>query len=471
MKTTGVGMRPGDWPEVLADVDRQATWLRRSPDRMGLAGLMRLYDVPAVSIAVRQDGAEPWAGAYGVPFTGSADVVGPGTIFQACSISKHVAAFGALRLVDQGVLDLDEDVDAYLRSWRLPDSDGWRPTVTLRHLLAHTAGLSYNWFRGFGQDEPLPTITEVLHGQPPATSPPVRPTMVPGTAFRYSGSHYAVLQQLLEDVTGTGFADLVRSLVLDPLGLVDSSFDQDFPHRRGDVAHGHHVDGTPLRGGWRVQPELAGAGLWTTPADLTRLATELAHARTGDSALLSRELAVDATTPQVPGGYGLGTRVYDDGRFGHTGGNVGYSCWLATWPSSGTSMAVMLANDGADEVLWTLLTAAREVYDTPPVRAGAVDPVGEYRAWDGCTVTITDDAGALALQVPGQPPLPLHALPNGDWRTAALDGELTVRERGGEVVLELRQQDTVLTATRPLVRGATLEAAADVAADVAEGGA
>lgn len=190
---------------MLAQLDRQSQWRGVSPDRVGLVDLMRLYDVPAVSMAVRQDGAEPWTHAYGAS---------PTDIFQACSISKHVAAFGALRLVDQGVLALDEDIEAYLMSWRLPESDGWRPTITLRQLLAHTAGLSYNWFRGFGQGEALPTITEVLRGHPPATSPPVRATMLPGSGFRYSGSHYAVLHQLLEDVTGTDFAELMRSLVL-----------------------------------------------------------------------------------------------------------------------------------------------------------------------------------------------------------------------------------------------------------------
>jgi CubicO group peptidase (beta-lactamase class C family) len=149
---------------VLDQLDRQSPWRAASPDRVGLPDLMRTYDVPAVS-AVRQGGAQPWSHAYGAT---------PTSIFQACSISKHVAAFGALRLVDQGVLELDGDIDTRLVSWHLPKSGGWRPVVTLRQLLAHTADLSSNWFRGFGQHEPTPTITEVLRGEPPATSPPVR---------------------------------------------------------------------------------------------------------------------------------------------------------------------------------------------------------------------------------------------------------------------------------------------------------
>ncbi|MFB9905571.1 serine hydrolase domain-containing protein [Allokutzneria oryzae] len=413
---------------------------------------MGLYDVPSVSVAVRQDGTEPWAHAYGVATSGAADTVSPRSIFQACSISKHVAAFGALRLVDQGVLDLDEDIEKYLTSWRLPESDDWRVVVTVRQLLAHTAGLSYNWFRGFSRGDATPTSTEVLRGQRPATSPPVRATMLPGSGFRYSGSHYAVLEQVMEDVTGSEFAELMRSLVLEPLGMADSSYDQDFPRRYGQVAHGHYLDGTPLPGGWRVQPELAGAGLWTTPSDLTRVGAEVAHAVAGRSALLSRDLATEMITPQVPGGFGLGTSVGDDGRlrFGHTGGNAGYGCWLFTWPATATSMAVMVNNDMANEVLLAVLAAAEHHYGgggSAPHRA-PVDVTGTYRVRDDYIVKITGEGDELTLHVPGQAPLGLRALPNGRYRAIALDCELAFAPRDGEVVLQVRQQDMTLTATR-----------------------
>lgn len=450
---TGGVMRPTDWSTVLDQLDRQLWWREASPDRVGLADLMRSYDVPAVSVAVRQDGAEPWARAYGTATSGAVDAVSTRAIFPACSISKHVAAFGALCLVDQGVLELDQDIDAYLASWRLPDSGGWRPTVTVRQLLAHTAGLSYNWFHGYSQDQPVPTITEVLSGQSPATSPPVRVTMLPGSAFRYSGSHYAVLQQLMEDVTGTGFAELMSSLVLEPLGMVDSSYDQDFPRRHGQVARGHHLDGTPLSGGWRVQPESAGAGLWTTPSDLVRVGVEVEHAVAGRSALLSRGLATEMITPQVPGGFGLGTSVDDDDgrlRFGHTGGNAGYGCWLFTWPATHTSMAVMANNEKAEEVLLAVLAAAERHHGhNDSARHGTpAELTGTYRLRDGYSVKITKDADDFTLHIPGQSLLGLHPLPGGSYRAAALDCELTLMDRDGEIVLRLHQQDMTLTATR-----------------------
>jgi hypothetical protein len=155
--------------------------------------------------------------------------------------------------------------------------------------------------------------------------------------------------------------------------MADSSYDQDFPHRHDQVARGHHLDGTPLRDGWRVQPELAGAGLWTTPSDLTRVGVEIAHAVAGRSALLSRGPATEMITPQVPGGYGLGTSVEDDNghlRFGHTGGNAGYGCWLFTWPATDTTVAVMVNNEMAEEVLRAVLAAAENHHG----RTGSAPP-------------------------------------------------------------------------------------------------
>jgi hypothetical protein len=141
--------------------------------------------------------------------------------------------------------------------------------------------------------------------------------------------------------------------------------------------------------------------------------------------------------------------VDDDGRlrFGHTGGNVGYGCWLFTWPATGTSMAVMANNEGAEEVLLAILAAAEHQQS----RAGAAppaEPTGAYRVRDGYTVEITSDGHGLTLHSPGQPPLGLHPLPDGRFRATALDCELTFVDQDGDITLLLRQQDMTLTATR-----------------------
>ncbi|RLK23905.1 CubicO group peptidase (beta-lactamase class C family) [Micromonospora sp. M71_S20] len=278
-------------------------------------------------------------------------------LFPACSISKHVAAFGTLRLVADATLDLDTDVNAYLSAWQLPGTG----TVTVRQLLAHTAGLTENWFPGYAAGQPVPSLQQILRGEPPANTPRVRRELPPGTEFRYSGSHYAVLEQLLTDVTSTPFDKLMATLVLEPVGMADSSYDQHFPNRHRDRAARGHCGGTPVHGGWHTQPEMAGAGLWSTPADLVRLELEICRAVAGESALLPQDLAAQMLTPQVPGGFGLGTEL-GDGRFGHTGQNTGYRCFSFAWPVSGTAVAVMMNAEDCRDTLLALIELAGRNY-------------------------------------------------------------------------------------------------------------
>jgi CubicO group peptidase (beta-lactamase class C family) len=308
-----------DWRDAVADADR----------------------IPDLAVAVGGPGGELWS-------------AGSDLLFPACSISKHVAAFGTLRLVADATIDLDTDVNAYLSSWHLPGPG----TVTVRQLLAHTAGLTKNWFPGYAAGAPVPTVLQVLRGESPATTPAVRRELPPGSEFRYSGAHYAVLQQLLTDVTGTPFAELMAALVLDPVGLSDSSYDQHYPHEHQDRAARGHRDGTPIPGGWHTQPELAAAGLWSTPADLVRLELEIGRAVTGGSALLPPDLATQMLTAPVPGGYGLGTELGDQ-SFGHTGQNTGYCCFSFAWRPSGTAVAVMTNAEDCSDTLLALIELGR----------------------------------------------------------------------------------------------------------------
>jgi len=445
-----------DWLEVLSQLDRHGARRQSSPDAAGLVELMNLYRVPGLSIAVEQDGERPWAAGYGTVAADAPTPVGPQTVFQACSISKHVAAFGALRLVDDGVLELDADINDYLTAWQLPASEGWRASVTLRQVLAHTAGLSYNWFRGFGAGEPAPTMRQVLQGQAPANTPPVRASLLPGSRFRYSGSHYAVLQQLVTDVTGERFEDLMRVLVLDPVGMADSSFDQAFPAERPHLAAaGHHTDGTPVRGQWRTIPEMAGAGLWTTPSDLVRLEREIARAVTGGSALLSGDLAQQMLTPQIPGGYGLGTEVDDSNgrlRFGHTGSNIGYNCFSFAWADTGAAVAVMANMDNAGEILGSILAASERLYGTPtdPPRPPTPDrATGRYLLRDDYLIEIGSVDGRLTITAPGQPTVALLPLAGDRYRVPGLDCEIRFPCAAEHVsAMEIRQEDVTETATR-----------------------
>lgn len=322
---------------------------------------MRRHHVPGAAIALVADGvvAEAWgeglaSAATGVP-------VRPDTVFQAGSVSKHVTAIGVLRLARDGVLDLDEDVNRYLRTWHLPTPDPGRP-VTLRGLLSHTAGLTRDEFGGFGARHPggpLPGILDVLDGRPPAVTAPIRADLPPGERYRYSGNHYVVIEQVLRDLTGRSFPELMKELVFDPLDMRDSGYGTAFTRARGDaVAVGHQHDGTPVSGGWRVYPSATG-GLWTSAADLARVAAEIQRAHAGaGSAVLDRRAAAELLTPLEDAAYGLGAvvRAAEGVRwFGHTGVAAGYRCYSGTGLESGAGVVVMSNSDAGTDFAIDLL--------------------------------------------------------------------------------------------------------------------
>ncbi|MEU6206283.1 serine hydrolase domain-containing protein [Micromonospora musae] len=441
-----------DWITLLGRLDRQVSSGRPSPDTAALSEMMSSYQVPGVSIAVGHMDGRIWATGYGVTGGETSTPVTTDTAFAACSVSKHVAAFGALLLVQNGVLDLDTDIDEYLTSWHLRDRAGRRPAVTVRQLLAHTAGLSDTWYRGYPAGH-APSLRQVLDGSGATTTPPVRSTLLPGSRFRYSGSHYSVLQQLMVDATGTPFEELMRALVLEPVAMVDSSFDQHFPHQRPPqlVARGHHGGGTAIPGGWREQPETAAAGLWSTPTDLLRLDVEIARAASGDSKLLDRDLATEMWTPQIPGGsYGLGTEVDDRAgrrRFGHTGQNVGYTCFSYVWPDSRIAVAAMTNSEDGWELLASLRAAADRRYTTGIAAAPIADVAGRYLLRDDYPIDITVTDGQLTFSAPAQQPVLLLAGPDGRYLHPGLDLEVRFLQANDQpCILELRQEGVTQTA-------------------------
>lgn len=420
---------------------------------------------PGCGVAVIEGGRLAWARGYGATTAGTADraAVAADTIFQACSISKPVAALAAHRLVQAGRLELDLDVNAYLTSWQIPANGAWRPTVTLRHLLSHTAGLTYCWYPGYPRGSALPSTLDTLRGATPANTPPVRVTAVPGTQFRYSGSHFSVLQQLLCDVTGRPFPALLRELVLDPLGLADSGYETDFPARhRGATAVGHDAGGQAIAGGWRELPEGAGAGLWTTAGDLCRLACDVIAAWSGGPAtLLDRATARQMLAAQI-GGWGLGWSVGEVGgvpRFGHGGSNIGYKCQLVAWPSLGLGAAVMTNGDEGDGLVRDIMEAIGRVYRWPDARDADDRPgmaplgdasavfAGEFGGEGQPRATISADDGGLLLAVAGQPPLPLRAVASATFIAEDVNTEIrfTRGDDGAVTGLVLRQYGQELT--------------------------
>jgi CubicO group peptidase (beta-lactamase class C family) len=382
--------------------------------RYTIAERLAHHKVPGVSVAVFENGELAWARGYGVVEAGSSAAVTPSTLFQAASISKPVAAVAAMILVERGKLALDEPVNTRLRSWKVADTElAKSEPVTLRRLLSHTAGLTVHGFRGYASSEQVPTLVQLLNGEPPSTSKRIEIDIPPGSRHRYSGGGYSVAQQLMIDVTGKPFPDLMRELVLTPAGMKDSTYEQPLPSARAaSAATGHRSNGEAIAGKRHTYPEMAAAGLWTTPTDLTRLAIAMQKAWSGATGtIVSRDTARLMLSPQPSSpSYGLGFGLNGE-EFGHGGSNEGFKCTLVAY-KDGRGAAVMTNGDRGAELAREILNAISAEYGWPGYKprerevvtvAPAVlqSYVGEYQFPDWVAV-VTLENGKLSLVVSGQ---------------------------------------------------------------------
>ncbi|APR82588.1 Beta-lactamase class C and other penicillin binding protein [Minicystis rosea] len=391
----------------------------RPPVRWTLEERMAHHHVPGVSIAVIEGGRIAWTRGAGVKTAGSTDpkdAVTPDTLFQAGSISKPVSATGMLRLAERGTLQLDTDVNRYLTAWKVPENEHTaKEKVTLRRLASHTAGLTVFGYPGYERNQPLPTLAQILNGTAPADTEAVRVDAVPGSISRYSSGGTLVMQLLMMDVTGKPFPALMEELVLGPAGMTHSTFEQPLPAARaGEAARAHLGEGETIPGEWHVYPQMAPAGLWTTPSDLARWAIAIADARAGRSKALLSQATAEQMLTKVKDGYGLGPAIDGSGpslQFGHGGSTVGFVCQLTMYPEIGAGAVVMTNNEeGGQALLSEILLALAAEYGWPggaPMRVTAI----ELSAASAAGL-----AGSYAL------PAPVH-------------GTAEVKQEGGRLVL------------------------------------
>ena len=309
---------------------------------------MARFDVPGVSIAVIRDFQIHWAKGYGTADVASGTPVETTTLFQAASISKPVAAMAVLKAVHDGRFSLDDDINTILTSWRLP-GDGFTTErfVTPRMLLSHTSGTGDGFgFPGYHPSAPRPTIVQILDGQSPSNVGPVRLERPPLTGYKYSGGAVTIMQLALSDEVGKPYPEILQEYVLGPVGMTNSGFDQPLPPERAQqAARAHDGSGEAMDAPWHVYPELAAAGLWTTPTDLGRFAIEVQKTLRGDrDTVLPRSVVREMVTPVGVGDFGVGFALSKLGQgwyFGHGGSNWGFRCDLIAHTVNGYGLAIM----------------------------------------------------------------------------------------------------------------------------------
>lgn len=349
-----------------------------APLRLTLDQWMEALAVPGVSIAVIDDYQVIWAHGFGVADANTRAPMTTLTVLQAGSIAKPVTAMAALRAVERGELTLDGDVNGSLTSWRIPANQFTaQEPVTLRRLLSHTSGITPGGFEGYEPGVPFPQTVQILNGAPAANSPPAQVLATPGTTMAYSGLAYTIVQLLLLTRGDETFPDLMRSAVLDPLNMQNSTFEQPLTRSFDSrAASGHTWGGSVLSGRWRNHPEMAAAGLWTTPTDLAQVAIEMARARRGESArVLSPEMAQRMLTEERDSsalGWMLGT---SNGMFWHNGGTQGFRASMRMYSETGDGLVFLSNSDNGHDLSPALTNAIAAHWQWPNFQPRALSPI------------------------------------------------------------------------------------------------
>ncbi len=261
---------------------------------------MKHYGIPGVSIAVIHNGEIAWAKGYGVTDKESNTPVTKQTLFQAAATTMPVTAYGTLCLVEQHKLDLDENINNYLKSWKVPENEFTKEKkVTIKNILNHSAGIHPRGTGRYYIDEKIPTLVQILNGTSPAKNEPITINKEPEESVRFAYASYVPIQQLMLDIKGKTFPEIMQELVLDPLEMNNSTFNQSLTAAQlSKVATGYLTDGSKVKGGRSIYPSMATNGLWTTAEDYAKFITNRYQTLKGTRTKgLSKELTKLMGTP------------------------------------------------------------------------------------------------------------------------------------------------------------------------------
>ncbi|WP_339238118.1 serine hydrolase domain-containing protein [Oceanobacillus sp. FSL W7-1281] len=317
---------------------------------MDLEERMKFYRVPGLNITVLENGQINRTENKGELEAEGNRKVNDDSVFNACSISKFLTGFLAVKLVEEGMLHLDEDVNKSLASWKVPENGFTKnKKVTLRNLLSHQSGIT-DLEGSFSELNPqlgIPSMTAILEGETPYCKAPIRVTCEPESEFHYSDAGFCIIQQLIEDVTAKAFHQVMNEQIFEPLGMKNSYLDAAKTElNRENFSCGHNKKGELVNGKYPIYPYPAAAGLWTTSVDLAKLILELIHALKGESKIgISEGSAKEMITPQKGKNWaGLGVFLEGSGEkleIASLGWGVGFQCMIAAFPYKGKGAVIM----------------------------------------------------------------------------------------------------------------------------------
>ena len=343
-------------------------WVQIGDQQFTLADRMKSNHVNGVSIALIKNYKIEWAKAYGWADSTKQLPVTTNTLFQAGSISKSLNGVGLLKLVQEGKLNLDSDINTYLKSWKFPyDSLSNGKKITIANLLSHTAGLTVHGFGGYEKGDTIPTILQILNGESPANSKAIRSMYEPSLRYQYSGGGTTISQLILQDVTDQPYDKYMWNNVLNPMGMSNSSYTQPpSAYKENLLATAYHNDGAAVKGKYHIYPEQAAAGLWTNPTDLAKYIIETQLSLQGKSnKVLSPETTKIRLTPHIDSSAALGVFIVNKGKekyFNHDGSDEGFVASYYGSMENGNGVVVM-ANTDNGGLLNEIVNSLASVYN------------------------------------------------------------------------------------------------------------
>lgn len=379
-------------------------------NRMTIPEMMEQDSIPGMSIAFIDNGQIAWTKYYGYANLQDSIPVNSKTVFTGASLSKPITAIAALRLVEKGLLDLDEDVNLKLKDWKVPEQELTRnEKVTLKRLIAHEAGIKNDLWSSYLPDEEIPTLNQMLSGEPPSVDPPTTVVFEPGSKSKYSNPGYSIIQKLLMDINNQDFDQIIEQLVFEPVGMESSSFKQPIPNdlkQRRAIGYTKDLEPYP----YRLFPYQAAGGIWTTPTDLAKfMITILNDHHQGTKTLVSKETTQSIFTKETMRYVFSLWNWGEDIVFQHSGSNQGFNCFMYGSVNKNQGIVVMTNSDNAFGIFDYIQRAINDEYQWEYVKPEILIPsntdiswmdsfFGNYK-WRGYSLLLGKDKDNLFLTI------------------------------------------------------------------------
>lgn len=339
---------------------------------------MSFYKVPGLALTVLNNGDIESTESFGVLEVGTNNKIDGDSIFNACSISKLATTLLALKLVDEGILNLDEDVNDKLTSWKFQENKLTQNNkITLSRLLSHQGGFidPENSFSEYDVSQGIPTILDLLEGEKSYYPEVAKVKYEPGSDFVYSDLGFCIIELLIEDACKKPFNKLMNELIFNPLNMKNSILEYTIPkYKKYTFACGHDKSGKLVNNKYPTYPYLAAAGLWSTSTDLSSLVIEIINSLKGKSKLgISEKTINEIITSQGCSKWtGLGVFLDYSGdrlEISSLGWGIGFQCMMIAYPHLGTGAVIMTNSDlGVHQtkgLIGEVVTALSQQYEWP----------------------------------------------------------------------------------------------------------